>query len=108
METDAPKMLPDKSGKREEELQKILGKHPATADNVYLLTLQLHELLKGYREYVRYFEALFTLPSDREQERDKLLDILIGIKVLLDDMQYHISELTSEIDKFTDALEPHP
>ena len=95
-------------GKQIDELEKILGKYPASAENQSLLTLHVYELLKGYRKYVDYFEALFRLPTDREQELDQLLDILIGIEVLLEDMEYHSAELRAQIDKFADAAEPDP
>ncbi len=109
MESDVPNIRqPGEGGKREDELQKLLSKYPASADNVYLLILHLYEVLEGCRKYVDYFETLFTLPADRKQEQDQLLDILIEIKVLLEDMEYHSTELRARIDEFADTVEPDP
>ena len=95
-------------GDRIDEIRAILAKYPASSENVSLLTFHLYELLKCNEKYVSYFKNLLTLPTDREHELDQLLDTLIGVKVLLEDAEYHSAELRGQIDKYSDTAETDP
>jgi len=106
MEANSPNT--SQLSERIDEVRKILGKYPASPENQSLLAWHLYEILNGYGKYVTYYRDLLALPQDPEGEKEQLLDTLSKIDVLMDDMQYHLSELRAEIDKSLDAAEPDP
>jgi len=85
-------------------LKKVFGQYGISPKNLSLLTWQLYEVFEGCRQYINEYEALFG--AEKNQER--LLDILSGIDVLLEDVQRHSAELKRQIKEFLDATEPDP
>lgn len=71
---------------------------------ISLLALHLYEISDGCRRYSGDYEAIFSAPKG-SPGRENVADRLTRIKVLLEDVSYHIEELTKELDFFLDRLD---
>ena len=86
-------------------LRRILGKFPFDAKGLALLTLHLYEVYDGSRRYLESYKKLFTLPIDPNAEWEELADILIEMKVLLEDIERHGLELRGLVDSFVNHFD---
>lgn len=89
-----------------QELHEILEPYISVQEALSLLTLNLYEVYDGARKFIPHYERLSSLPEDRSSRRDALIDILVDMKVLIEDVMYHAKELHEQIDKGLDEIDP--
>lgn len=87
-------------------LAQIFSRFNIRAENLSLLSMHLYEVSKGCREYLESYDAVLTLRGDTSDEREQMLETLTKIDVLLEDIQYHSTELKAQIKDFFDTVEP--
>jgi hypothetical protein len=88
-----------------QEIAEIL-QHISTQKTLALVSLNLYEVYDDARRYSQLYEHLFSLPEGDTSRKGRPHDVLVDIKVLIEDIVFHSNELHEQLDGALVQIDP--